>query len=340
MSIWSREEEIEALFMERPHVVLLGAGASYAAFPDGDKNRNKLPLMANFVQTLELSALLQQYGINPPYNDFEAIYSDISTNDGLSDLCLRIENKIEDYFSKLELPDYPTLYDHLILSLRPKDVIATFNWDPFLTQAVIRNLHFIKNPPIILFLHGNVTYRYCENCKIGLPNQLFCNKCGRELKKAPLLYPVKEKNYQSHPVIRSHWHGFRHHLKSAWAFTVFGYSAPKTDIEAVELMKDAWGDVNSRELEQAEIIDIQNEDDLIETWSPFIHTHHYDIRSNFYDSFITEFPRRSGEALWAQLMECKWLDPHPFPKDEKDFGALYKYFEQKIHKEISQQITP
>ncbi len=69
MSIWSQEEEINALFMERPHVVLLGAGASYAALPNGDKNGNRLPLMVNFVEILELNDLLQQYGINPPYND-------------------------------------------------------------------------------------------------------------------------------------------------------------------------------------------------------------------------------------------------------------------------------
>jgi hypothetical protein len=31
----------------RSHVVILGAGASYAAFPDGDKNGRKLPLMWN-----------------------------------------------------------------------------------------------------------------------------------------------------------------------------------------------------------------------------------------------------------------------------------------------------
>lgn len=295
----------------------------------------ELPLMMNFVEVLNLDKLLHQYDINPPFNDFEAIYSDIAINDGLSELRVQIENIIEDYFSSLELPDHPTLYDHLVLSLRPKDVIATFNWDPFLTQAVIRNLQFIKNSPIILFLHGNVTYRFCGDCKVGLPNQLFCNKCGKELEKAPLLYPVKQKDYQTHPVIQSHWNGFRRFLKSAWSFTIFGYSAPKTDIEAVELMKNAWGDVHTRELEQTEVIDIRNEDELVETWTPFIHTHHYDIRNSFYESYIAKFPRRSGEALWAQLMECKWLDPSPFPKDEKNFDALYKYFEEKLEREHS-----
>lgn len=187
MSIWSKEEEINSLYMERPHVVLLGAGASYAVLPNGDRNGKKLPLMSNLVETLELSELLYQYGIEPPYDDFEAIYSDIAINSSLSELRTKLEETIEDYFSDLELPSCPTLYDHLVLSLRPKDIIATFNWDPFLTQAVIRNLEFIKKPPVILFLHGNVTYRYCDDCKIGLPNKFFCNKCGKQLKKTPTI---------------------------------------------------------------------------------------------------------------------------------------------------------
>ncbi len=335
MSIWTKDEELNSLFMERPHMVLLGAGASYAALPNGDRNGKKLPLMSNFIDILGLHDLLHRYNINPPYDDFEAIYSDIVTNPSLLELQLNLENIIEEYFSSLELPSSPTLYDHLVLSLRPKDVIATFNWDPFLTQAVIRNLDFIKEPPIILFLHGNVTYKYCADCKIGLPNQFFCNKCGKALIKAPLLYPVKEKNYQSHPVIKSHWNIFRQLLKSAWIFTIFGYSAPKSDIEAVKLMKNAWGNVESRELEQIEIIDIRDEDELLNTWEPFIHTHHYDIRTSFYESYIAKFPRRSGEAFFAQIMESKWLDPSPFPISENNFENLYKYFEKKINKENS-----
>lgn len=38
-----------------------------------------------------------------------------------------LENKIIDYFTNLKLPETPTFYDHLILCLRKKDVIATFN---------------------------------------------------------------------------------------------------------------------------------------------------------------------------------------------------------------------
>ena len=36
--IYSREQEIADVRIGRPHVVILGAGASLAAFPDGDRN--------------------------------------------------------------------------------------------------------------------------------------------------------------------------------------------------------------------------------------------------------------------------------------------------------------
>ena len=43
----------------KPHVVLLGAGASRAAFPNGEDAGKRLPLMNDFVETLELAALLE-----------------------------------------------------------------------------------------------------------------------------------------------------------------------------------------------------------------------------------------------------------------------------------------
>ena len=36
------------------HIVILGAGASIAAFPDGDVNGNRLPTMDNLVEMLGL----------------------------------------------------------------------------------------------------------------------------------------------------------------------------------------------------------------------------------------------------------------------------------------------
>ena len=328
---WPESEEIKALNMQRPHLVILGAGASLAAFPNGDRNGKRLPLMNTFVNVVGLKDMLRAAGVQEPYDDFEAIYSDIAIDPNRQGLKDDIEERVVSYFSSLDLPDEPTLYDHLILSLRPKDVIATFNWDPFLCQAASRNYAF-GGAPTLLFLHGNVAFPYCADCKTGYPLQMTCRKCGKPLVNSPLLYPVKQKDYQSDLAIAGHWRNFEQVLKDAWAMTVFGYGAPQTDVEAVRLMKAAWGDVHDRELEETEMIDIRTEDDLTTTWAPFIHTHHYRIQRSFYDSYIACFPRRSGEALWAELMEIQFLSPHEFPRSA-DFPELYDWLQPRIDAE-------
>jgi len=55
---YTEEFEISHATFGRPHVVLLGAGASYAAFPDGDKNGRKLPLLKDFVEVIGLQGLI------------------------------------------------------------------------------------------------------------------------------------------------------------------------------------------------------------------------------------------------------------------------------------------
>jgi hypothetical protein len=242
---WSEREEIKSLQMKRPHLVVLGAGASLAAFPDGERNRKKLPVMQTFTDIVGLSDLLRDVGIPSPYDNFEAIYSDIAINPDYHNLKKEIETHVYYYFSSLELPDNPTLYDHLVLSLRPKDVIATFNWDPFLCQAASRNYEF-GNAPNLLYLHGNVAFAYCPECKIGYHFQTNCNTCQRNLIKSPLLFPVKQKNYQKDIAIAEHWRQFEYALKNAWGLTIFGYGAPTTDVETIRLMKSAWGDTAQR----------------------------------------------------------------------------------------------
>jgi hypothetical protein len=101
-------------------------------------------------------------------------------------------------------------------------------------------------------------------------------------------------------------------------------------------MKDAWGDVYSRELEEIEIIDIKDEDQLRETWSDFIHSHHYTTCNDFYESFIAKHPRRTCEAMWNQLMECKFISDHDIPRNYQ-FEELYSWMQplfdvEKSHK--------
>lgn len=331
VGMWPEAEEIRSLQMKRPHLVILGAGASLAAFPDGDRDGRKLPVMKSLVDIVGLKALLKSAGILEPYDDFESIYSDIATDPTRWQLKEDIEARVYTFFDSLKLADNPTLYDHLVLSLRPKDVVATFNWDPFLCQAAARNYAF-GGAPTLLFLHGNVAFAYCQDCRTGFPLQHYCRKCGRKLVTSPLLYPVKQKDYQKDDAIAAHWRTLERALKDAWALTIFGYGAPKTDVEAIRVMKSAWGDIAHRELEQTEIIDIRAEEDLTSTWEPFIHSHHYDIRDSFYDSYIAKHPRRSGEALWAQLMECQFLESRDFPK-EISFGELYRWLKPRVEAE-------
>jgi hypothetical protein len=98
--------------------------------------------MEDLVAILELDSLLLQNGINPPYERFEALYSSVYSDPAYRGLTQTIENADRKYFSSLELPDYPTVYDHLLLSLRRKDAIFTFNWDPFPFDACARNQRF------------------------------------------------------------------------------------------------------------------------------------------------------------------------------------------------------
>ena len=261
---YSVAEEIADVSIGRPHVVILGAGASFAACAQGDKFGRKLPVMQNFVEVVGLQSLLEKYSVlYHSGENFEEIYSSLCDNEAMGDALGEIENAIHDYFSKLRLPDYPTIYDHLVLSLRPKDLVATFNWDPFLYQACFRN-HRIAEMPNVAYLHGSVAVGYCAKDKRKGMRGSRCSVCGEKFVASRLLYPVGKKDYTSDVFIRGEWQSFKSFLEGAFLLTIFGYGAPKSDIEAVEAMKQAWGSVERRELEQTEIIDIRDKDELAE----------------------------------------------------------------------------
>ena len=104
--------------------------------------------------------------------NFEQIFSTLYKKDKDSSSLKTIEKKIYDFFKSLELPNTPTIYDYLVLSLRKKDLIATFNWDPFLIQAYRRNSKFTSNLPKLAFLQGNVAVGIDENTKtVGIAGE-------------------------------------------------------------------------------------------------------------------------------------------------------------------------
>jgi hypothetical protein len=331
----SIEDEINDLGMGgRPHVFLVGAGASFATFPNGDRNGIRLPLMNNLVEVLGLAPLFEAYGIEYNVANFEETYARIYSDPKLSDLTKELESTTYSYFSKMSLPDVPTIYDYLVLCLRKKDLIATFNWDPFLWQAWSRICQLIgpKYLPNIAFLHGNVASGYCREDNTKGPIWSVCGKCNRPFIPSRLLYPIKEKNYNKDLYISGEWATLRRHLEIAFMLTIFGYSAPESDVEAVNIMKAAWGNPYNRNLEEIEIIDIKKEAELSNTWKQFIHTHHYQTCTNFYQSWVANHPRRSCEAMWNQLMEGQFLDGTMIPR-ECDFGRLLRWYEPLLQAE-------
>ena len=325
-------EEIAQLRMERPHVVLLGAGASRAAFPNGDANGRRLPLMIDFADIVPVGRTLERAGIEYVSRNFEDVYFELSADERFATLRAELETVIFDYFAALELPAHPTLYDHLVLSLQPKDIIATFNWDPFLLQAVRRNLHVIKKPPAVLFLHGNVLAGYCATDGVHGVAGYSCRKCGESFQSVPLLYPVGEKDYSKHPAIADAWRFLEQEFSQAFMVTVFGYGAPKSDAGAVQLLDRAWGGWQERNMEQFEFVDVREEDDLLESWSPFVHTHHYEVCRSVYDSWLMTHPRRTGEAYVNQFLEALFVSENRVPR-EAEFNDLWRWFEPLLARE-------
>ena len=321
----SIQNEINKIEMRKPHVVILGAGASRAALPNGDKYSQRIPLMNNFVEILELGDLLHDSHIDFKSDNFEDIYSKLYKSKEHDKLRSKLEEGIYKYFKQMQITDNPTIYDHLLLSLRDKDIVATFNWDPFLIQAYQRNASRFTLPRL-LFLHGNVETGYCEKDRIAGINGNICSRCGEALKPTKLLYPIDKKDYHVDRFIGLQWKELQYNLRNGFMITIFGYSAPKSDVSAIELIKLAWGEIESRKIEQTEIIDIKSEDALYNTWKPFIHTHHYDVHRSFYESWIANHPRRTGEAYINQYFYTKFINNNPIPKD-LSFSELWKWLE-------------
>ncbi|PJZ76580.1 hypothetical protein [Leptospira neocaledonica] len=296
---------------------MLGAGASIAALPKGDKNGLFLPNLKNVCDFLDLTNEIEAYGLSKYSQDFEALYSYIYDKSKFDLLKTKIEKGVRDYFEKIDLPEEVNLYDYLLFSLRKKDVIASFNWDPLLIKAYERNYNFKDYLPKIVFLHGNVWHNYCERDDVLFPKSAICPKCGAKSSELPILFPVEHKDYNSDFLIKESWNSLRALLKEHFLFTIFGYSGPKSDIEARNLLKDAWEQNTIKELADTEIIDIKNEKEIQENWDEFLFSHHYSIYQGIEEGYSFTFPRRSCEAHFALTQMLAHWPENRFPKFKK-----------------------
>ena len=297
----TRQDEIERVYNNKPHVVLLGAGASIAStYRNPEPGGKLLPSMYNITEIIGLNDIVASLPLHIIDPNFEKLYSTLVEEMPDSPQVKAINERIRRYFSEMRLPEQPTIYDYLVLSLRAEDIIATFNWDPFLYEAWIRNEPFFTEgkrssectmwhemPPNVLFLHGNVRLGYsAADHKAGPAGYAMRADGSGYFTPTQLLYPVAHKDYNSDEFIASQWSILQQRLKEAARVTVFGYSAPKTDVEAIALLKGAWGKPHLRNMEQFELIDVRPEDEVKASWDEFIHSHHYDYHTSFFDSSL------------------------------------------------------
>ena len=103
-------------FATRPHLVIIGAGATIDTIPNGDKNGKCSSVMAGFIETLGFTDIIKRANLNIESDNLEDVYSALAEHQSCNSIRLDIENTILNYFNALELPDSITKYS-LILSI-------------------------------------------------------------------------------------------------------------------------------------------------------------------------------------------------------------------------------
>jgi hypothetical protein len=338
----TKEQGIEQVFSGGGHVVILGAGASIAStLRNQEASGKKLPSMDNFIETLGLQDILDKIPHALRSKNFEKLYGNLHEADPDSTVLKEIETRIRTYFGNMSLPEEPTIYDYLVLSMRSKDLIATFNWDPFLYQAWCRCRDFTDDLPFRSFLHGCVAIGYSKEDKRCGPACMYARKDGGFFEPTKLLYPVEQKNYTDDEFIKHEWDRLKYWLSKESGtvrITIFGYGAPASDVEAVSLLKDAWGTPDERSMEQIEIIDITPEKELRKRWSEFIHSHHYDITDNYFGSVLAYNPRRTSESYFCHYLPNSpseaFRQSNPIPNNFKTLKELWTWHKPLINAEV------
>lgn len=339
----TREEGIKQVYNGGGHVVILGAGASIAAtMRNGELNGKKLPSMDNFTEIVGLEDLVESVPSVLHNHNFEKLYGNLHREIPNSEILRVIEERIQAYFGDMKLPEEPTIYDYMVLSLRSKDLIATFNWDPFLYQAWVRNGEFTKDLPRLSFLHGNVAIGYSTEDKRCGPVGYQMRADSGVFEPTKLLYPVEQKNYTDDEFINIEWERVKYWLSKdsgTVRATIFGYGAPVSDVEAVSLLNGAWGTPDQRAMEQFEVIDITPEDVLRDRWDGFIHTHHYDVTDNYFGSSLAYNPRRTSESYFSHYQPITpneaFRKNNPIPQDFNTLEELWDWHRSLLEAEVA-----
>src|SRR4051812_24061815 len=123
----TKEDRVKTVFGGGGHVVILGAGASIAStMRNPELTGKRLPSMNDFIDVVGLRDIVESLPTNLRAANFEELYSKLHSDNPDSSEIKEIERRVYEYFSGMKLPNEPTIYDYLVLSLRPRDIIATF----------------------------------------------------------------------------------------------------------------------------------------------------------------------------------------------------------------------
>ena len=71
------------------------------------------------------------------------------------------------------------------------------------------------------------------------------------------------------PFISNEWKELEWFLERAYLFTIFGYSAPKSDLEAIDLLKGCWGRNPLKDVAQISITNTAEREELEASWNKF-----------------------------------------------------------------------
>lgn len=335
------QEEIIKATEQKSHLFILGAGATKACIPHGDKNGIPSPVMEGFLSTIGEEDILSGVSLETNSSNIESIYSELSERPEYSAKVKGIEDIIVKYFSSMQIPDEPTLYDYLILSLRSKDCIATFNWDPLLVQAYLRVREITKDLPHLLFLHGNVAIGLCKECYTFSPLSFpYCPECHHNLEQMPLLYPIKNKSYTQHWGIEGFWTTFEHFIEKTAIVTIWGYGAPESDVKAKELMLKAFSS-SFRKLDQIEVIDIADPRKIADKWVNFSKETNYHIKvvKTLSETLLWEFPRRSVEGYTKRYITGWWGKSKLSLKEGISWDEVKLLFQPLLEQENNNHIS-
>ena len=125
------------------------------------------------------------------------------------------------------------------------------------------------------------------------------------------MYPVKNKNYQKNEFISEQWKILEDFISKAALITIYGYSAPKTDVEAINIIKKAFARLGTpRYFDIVEIIEHPKFDtkNISEAWLDLseMARDHLKLRRSVFDSYMFKSPRRSLEFLHKRQIASSW----------------------------------